>query len=443
MADSRSYDLDLVRACSLAYGVDPSMEHAVHLLRQGANVNARTTIGSTPLTEACASGSFELVQLLLDAGADPRLAGERGVPAITFAATGARRPEEASRIVELLLSRGADVDAQDERGATALLAVVSGNRYRLDVAFRLLEAGAEPLAALKIAAEKGYLELVQLLVARGVDADERQRALRAALGAGKRPVVEYLIKTGAAAGLDAELLAYAAAHGCQQYLQWVELAKVSDEERAKVLAIATRRGQLDFLKTLLVRGFELRPDDLFLTAAREGQLAVVSFLLEQGADVDAVDATGATAMIAAAARGQLAVLHHLHEAGAKLDLATENGRTALAWALGNDQEEAAIALRNMGATTGPLRRGSRTACGYCGIRLSRGESEHNLCPTCDAAYCDRHHEWTEWEPEQMTSDDLRRSAICPQGHRREEHQRAESGRSVDTPRVLNHKPRLK
>ena len=41
------------------------------LIERGANVNARVTLDVTPLHVAAAHGSAELIQLLLDHGADP------------------------------------------------------------------------------------------------------------------------------------------------------------------------------------------------------------------------------------------------------------------------------------------------------------------------------------------------------------------------------------
>lgn len=55
------------------------------LLAAGADVNARDTIGMTPLMRAVYSVNLEMVNLLLDAGADPYPQTEFGSTALSIA----------------------------------------------------------------------------------------------------------------------------------------------------------------------------------------------------------------------------------------------------------------------------------------------------------------------------------------------------------------------
>ena len=72
------------------------------LLQRGADVNAKTSWASTPLDEAIQRNQAPMVQLLLDAGAEPRLADGAGESALFLAARAGTR-----EIVEALLERGA------------------------------------------------------------------------------------------------------------------------------------------------------------------------------------------------------------------------------------------------------------------------------------------------------------------------------------------------
>jgi serine/threonine-protein phosphatase 6 regulatory ankyrin repeat subunit B len=56
---------------------------------------------------------------------------------------------------------------------------------------------------------------------------------------------------------------------------------------------------------------------------------VVTFLIEQGADVDTQDVEGWTALILASSRGDLNSVRELIEAGADVNLQTVDGLTAL------------------------------------------------------------------------------------------------------------------
>lgn len=63
---------------------------AEFLIQQGAELNARSDNGTTPLMMAARYGSGDLVPLLLKAGAEPRAANEQELTAADFAQRGGR-----------------------------------------------------------------------------------------------------------------------------------------------------------------------------------------------------------------------------------------------------------------------------------------------------------------------------------------------------------------
>jgi ankyrin repeat protein len=86
------------------------------LLAHGAAPNSATSAGETPLSFACDWGLLESVELLLDAGADPRQAmPELDWPPLFFAAQGGHVD-----IARALLDAGADPGWANARGQNAL-----------------------------------------------------------------------------------------------------------------------------------------------------------------------------------------------------------------------------------------------------------------------------------------------------------------------------------
>lgn len=103
-------------------------EHEVvqRLLDQGADPDSREEDGMTPLLWAANSGCLETVRILLAAGADPNAVWDDGTTPLIEAVVGdsAAAIEEMhpiyAQIVELLLEAGADPSVEDPDGYTAL-----------------------------------------------------------------------------------------------------------------------------------------------------------------------------------------------------------------------------------------------------------------------------------------------------------------------------------
>ena len=75
---------------------------AAFLIAQGADLNARSDNGTTPLMMAARYGNGDLVPLLLKAGAEPRAANEQELTAADFAARGGRdvMAKELRRVIQ-------------------------------------------------------------------------------------------------------------------------------------------------------------------------------------------------------------------------------------------------------------------------------------------------------------------------------------------------------
>ncbi len=144
------------------------------LLNGGVNPNLVSFSGSTPLSLACVSGDDEVVELLLAAGADPNLFGGNASSALYLVAP---YPDLVERLLEvgadpsyvhplnglsvlhaaaragndesiaLLVERGVDVDIKDNAGRTPLFFAASETQSGAaasKVFDALLAAGADP-----------------------------------------------------------------------------------------------------------------------------------------------------------------------------------------------------------------------------------------------------------------------------------------------------------
>ncbi len=124
----------------------------------------------TPLSQACTNGSDAFVRLLLKSGANPNTAIATGVtPLMTCAKSG------SVDAVKRLIEYGAAIDAKEpDQHQTALMWAAA--EHQPNVVQALIEAHAdlkahskEGFTAIHFAARQGDREMVQLLLAAGVD----------------------------------------------------------------------------------------------------------------------------------------------------------------------------------------------------------------------------------------------------------------------------------
>ena len=340
------------------------------LLAAGADPNRRDDVGGqTALMWAAARNNAAAVRVLAEGGADLHVgtAGEprpsrsyfratepTGFTALLFAVRAG-----AIEATLALLDAGADVDDTLSDGQSAL--VVAAANAHWELASRLLDRGADPTAA-----GAGWnalhqtvrtrrpnpsggvagpiptgrvdsIDLVRKLIAHGVDVDARMTTN--GMKDGQRSRLNRLGATAfflAAKNTDAEAM--------RVLLEAVADPLIRSADGTTPLMVAAGLGRSTYTPRE-PRG-----------ARSPGAERAVEILLDAGADVNAVNEAGFTALHGAAFRGLNEVIEYLVAQGADIDARDFRGRTAYRMAEGSKQSfqfqswpETAAFLERLGA----------------------------------------------------------------------------------------------
>ena len=265
---------------------------------------------------AAQSGDLATVKLFVAAGMDLEAADDDlGWTALYEAAYAGRLAT-----VKYLVGAGANLEARDEDGYTVLMNA-AGITNNLAVVRFLVESGADVLA---------------------VGDDQRTTAWSVAMTVGNTAIADYL-KSLNNAGDSVPLSPEEAQDElrrlgfCDCIWEFVSAAGDGNLEVVKLYVWTGTPGP-----TLSTRGVDTpvsSNETALHKAAEGGHLAVVRYLVEQGADLELKNRYDSTALLAAASRGDLAMVKVLVGAGADLEAASSNepssydGFTALHWAV--------------------------------------------------------------------------------------------------------------
>lgn len=359
------------------------------LLNAGADANATMYEGNTVLMVASRTGNAAAVKILLARGArvDAR-EGWHGETALMWAAA-----EDHADVVKVLAEAGADVNATTTRlewldevqteliatqrsrypsgGLTPLIHAVRDNAY--EAAKALLEAGANPnlatppvripgaspfsdgLTPLIIATANAHWDMANLLIEKGADVNDGSIVQTASMIVYGNMVRAHSPRPDALDGID--VLKALLKHGAKPDGRITvvmpeekptspgnDLTGMTAFYRASIAANLTMMQILgeagadgNFVSsdgsTPLMAAASLGAQTAIgggpIPATEEQRVAAIRFCLDRGADVNALDGRGMTALHRAADRGFDTVVQYLAERGAKLDIKDQDGRTAL------------------------------------------------------------------------------------------------------------------
>ncbi|HEY2818396.1 MAG TPA: ankyrin repeat domain-containing protein [Casimicrobiaceae bacterium] len=115
--------------------------------------------------------------------------------------------------------------------------------------------------------------------------------------------------------------------------------------------VAALNGQLEIVRRLRMQGAELEPRGWtpLIYAATGGHDAVVTYLLDQGANINGQSPNGTTALMMAVRESRGSTFDLLLRRGADVQRRNENGASALDWAKRGNETAMAEKLRRAGA----------------------------------------------------------------------------------------------
>ena len=303
------------------------------VLVAGAIANGQRISASSTLFDAIRRADMAAVTALVAAGADVKTADESGATPLMYAALYA-----GPDCLKLLIDHGAPINAINGYGASALMWAASqtANVKRLvdrgaDVNARASD-GVTPLVA---AARLDNPEAMRILLAAGADTNAQETRTNLLTAA-------YFAPTSDIRNVLAD------AHVAVRYPADV-----------KGPVLNRNRGDVDALKRLLDAG--VKPNEevplitlslpSFFMAAREGQLEAMEAFVDAGFDANFKGLKGWTALMLAAGGDtpRIPAMQYLIELGADVNAVDGDGRTALDWALTRGNTETSRFLESVGA----------------------------------------------------------------------------------------------
>lgn len=333
------------------------------LLDKGAAVNAKDTIAEqTALMFAITENHPEAVRVLLDRGADvnARTLIVETPPATTGNLQGIGRAQNREKpvpqgamtpllyaardgrldIARMLLAAGANLNQLEANGESPLLVAI--NNGQTELALVLLEKGADPNATdgfgrapLWSAVDLRNLDAAEGSGTNGVNREPVLKLIRTLLDHGANPNVQTKVEPPSRRWM----MPFGAR-------QWVNPAGQTPFVRAALAGdVAVMRLLLEHradpnIPTLAgatalmsAAGIGWVPRQTY-TEPKESILEAVRLCVERGADVNAANAKGFTALHGAAYRGLDDVVQFLVQKGAKLDAKDSEGRTPAVFAEG-------------------------------------------------------------------------------------------------------------
>lgn len=334
-------------------------------VKSGFDINSKGPGGQTALQRAASQGHVEVVDFLLENGANPLIAdGQKISPLIAAVMSypSYKNLEALQAILKMLIAKGADINAVNAGGQTALMLAIATELF--PVAEILLNEGATiwpkniyHQAASDLIDEQTMRRLEQKLAAAQTD-EERESVkheidIMVRIKGNETKVKQFL--TAASANDQTKI---------EQLLQQGILITSNDAQGDTALHYAAMQGHKDMVAFLLEKGADIEQKDLLgmtplHVAARSGQFKMVEFLLQRGANPSTLDKQNYNPLITAikgySKHKNLEALTNIVEIllakGDNINQQNKDGQTALIYASILDLENIVQMLVDVGADT--------------------------------------------------------------------------------------------
>ena len=289
-----------------------------------ADVNEVISDGKV-LTHVARSGFTKCVQLLIKRGADVNMRDKSGRTALREAIRG-----KHDTCVELLLQAGADVTSVN-------LFTISSDQcleMLINAGADVNHVGSDRKTVLMHAAEKGYVNSVELMVKEGADVKSIQ--LPCVMKRDDPKYVELLINAGADVNEEADGFDRCSSYDDDGDDDDDDVYYIKRRDYATALILAAKKGYDKTMEVLIKAGAELDQQCKEITALMwtvwYGRYECAELLVQAGADVNVRDPNGETVLIVAMKKHYSQFVELFIKAGAELG-------DALARAARNGQDQ--------------------------------------------------------------------------------------------------------
>lgn len=263
-------------------------------IMKGLDVNARNSIGATPLMfGSCYTSNPKVLQALLKAGADIHARDNDNASVLCIAS----RYSESEEVINFLVRQGLDLEGRDDAGLTPFLSAVRYNSS-LPVLFALRDAGADIYAKTPDGDNALHLAALNGDCSRGmIDALRGRFRTSDANNNGYTPLTFALVFSDNPVVIDGLL----------------------KSQRDEVLYDACQNRNPRFVAALKARGIDLNAQmgdyryPIMLVAKYNENPAVMEEFLEAGAIIDVRDLWGRTVLHYAAMNENSAIYEWLKE----------------------------------------------------------------------------------------------------------------------------------
>ncbi|XP_033635280.1 transient receptor potential cation channel subfamily A member 1 homolog isoform X2 [Asterias rubens] len=304
------------------------------LLQRGARIDALNAERATALHRACAFNRQHVVEFLIKSGAKlERRDKDNFTPLLIAASNG-----HSATIAELL-KRGGNIRAVDKHEKSAVYWAAQENEvqaltvlldHRKHKAKKLLmESDRYNNTPLHIAAEKGYIQIVKILLERGASLEakneEEQTALHLASKHGRVHTLNELVRQDIT-GINDE-----------------------DENSNSPLHLAATEGHAKCVLALIAAGADIEARNHTLwtpldCSAANGWVKCATALLENDSPVDPIDKSKTTPLHLACRNGHVEMVKLLATWGADLSLKDADNRNCLDLAVDKGHQNVALAI---------------------------------------------------------------------------------------------------